>query len=467
MRFGLALLTLFFVFGCRTTGSAPSTLKDGNDDSWVLLDYKTYQVRFTNPLCKQYNYSSPIPSADGKTQLTGKPKNVFCAGDDYGPSGEREISPQHNFIKWLQPLGKGDEVFLAYLSFSNTPVANELCAAAKRGVKVTFVLDGPTEKGDQIKACGATLLYRGHSGGIGYAHNKILLVNPKSTGPGDADPDYMRMVFSSGNMSSGIVMHHENWHFVEVKRNTFFPEAHKCLMEAQISESHSSSKAKYRSFMNSCRKKISAPQEQDIFPFFIPNQEDSRMITDWLVWGIENSETVDIAAHRFSYTTMVSALINRLESDSDFKVRLVADDDLYWLRPITGAAGEQVGDNAEFEANNVANLQKAGPNGRFEIKFMETNHDRHILHHNKFIIMKGMPDYPDAVICGAANFTGTGYWTNFENIYWVQIPHVVQEFKKQYARFWDGEKQPGDTQDPPAATAAKDMPEKNVFPEGL
>src|SRR5690606_20736596 len=101
------------------------------DENGVTLRYKSYDVMFTNPLCREYTYASPVPSADGSTTLTAKPKNVYCSYDDMAASAARPESPQHKLLSWLEPLDAGDEVFLAFLSFSNVAVADALCAAAE------------------------------------------------------------------------------------------------------------------------------------------------------------------------------------------------------------------------------------------------------------------------------------------------------------------------------------------------
>lgn len=429
------------------------------------LQYKSYEVLFTNPLCQTYSYSSPVATADGTGQISAKPKNVYCSpGPDYDSSGNRPSSPQRRMLEWLDPLDAGDEVFLAYLSFSNKPVADELCDAAQRGVKVTMVLDTMDGKAQDLKACGATLLVRGHKGGIGYAHNKLVLINPKAPGPADADTDHMRMVFSSGNLSSGIVVHHENWHFIEVRRQTYFAEAHLCLMEAQLDSSASAGTSAYRSFMNSCRSQIAAPEEEDITAYFIPNADDSKALTDRMVDSIKAAKKISIAAHRFGNTKMISALKSRLASP-DVKVRMVADDDLYWLMPYGGGAGAEVGNNMMFEAYNVSSLYKAGGYGqRFEIRYLETNHAMHLLHHNKFLLFEELDGEPDAVLCGAANLTNTGFWDNLENIYIVEVPVVVQAFRTQFARFWEGKKASPDEQEPPVATPPEKMPAQDITP---
>jgi glutamine synthetase type III len=85
---------------------------------------------------------------------------------------------------------------------------------------------------------------------------------------------------------------------------------------------------------------------------------------------------------------------------------------------------------------------------------METNHDAHLLHHNKFLILDSYYDEdPDAVFCGAGNLTGTGFSENWENYYYVTIPEVVEAFRTQYEHMWNN-----------LATPGERMPTDNVMP---
>lgn len=427
------------------------------DDTGVTLRFKTYDVLFTNPLCREYTYPQPVASADGSTQLTAKPKNVYCSYGDAPASAAREESPQNKLLSWLTPLEAGDEVFLAYLSFSNTAVADELCAGAQRGVKVTFVLDSRSTQADRLEQCGATVLLRGHAGSIGYAHNKVTIINPKG------DSDYMKMAFSSGNMSSGVVTHHENWHFIDVERESYFAQAHVCLMDAQVSETASSGRAAYREALDECRGAIEAQEEDDIKAFFIPHSDDRKRAERYLLGAVEDAQRIDLGAHRFGHTGLVTKLREGLESGALVDVRMVADDDLYWLDPEVGT-GEKVGSNDFFESTNVANLEASGGDA-FEIRYFETNHREHLLHHNKYVVYRDDQGSPWGLIAGAANLTKSGFNDNFENIYFIKVPKVIEAFDTQFARVWDGEKASPDEQDPPIATPRGLMPATNVAPQ--
>ncbi|MDQ3365076.1 MAG: phospholipase D-like domain-containing protein [Myxococcota bacterium] len=431
------------------------------DEAAVPLRYQSYDVLFTNPLCADYPYATPLQTVDGSKTLTAKPKNVFCTYDDVTASAARPTSPQHKLLEWLEPLGAGDEIFLAYLSFSNAAVADKLCAAAMRGAQVTFVMDKRSAQAERIEQCGATILLRGNAGGIGYAHNKVVLINPKAAGPADADADHMKLTFSSGNMSSGVVTHHENWHFIDVARDSYFAQAHGCLMDAQLSATASAGRTPYKTALNACRGAITAPEETDIKAFFIPNRDDAKRAERYLFGAIDEAAAIDLGAHRFGHTGLVAKLATKLEAGT-LTLRMVADDDLYWVDPVAGTPA-QPGPNDAFEAGNVARLETAGGDG-FEIRYFETNHALHLLHHNKYLLYRTSTGKAFGLIAGAANLTRAGFNDNFENIYFIKIPHVLEAFTTQFGRVWDGQQAPGDTQDPPIATPRHLMPAADVTP---
>ena len=86
------------------------------DEVAVPLKFKSYDVLFTNPLCREYTYASPVESADGSKMLTAKPKNVFCTFNDIPASAAREESPQNKLLTWDTPHGGNDEKLIAYMT---------------------------------------------------------------------------------------------------------------------------------------------------------------------------------------------------------------------------------------------------------------------------------------------------------------------------------------------------------------
>lgn len=405
------------------------------------LAFDEYTVLFTNPVCKKYSFpnETEVLSNAGE-RLLHKPENVFCTPSDAAPSGARDTSPQKKLLDWIRdPETK--EIFFAYLSFSNKVVATELCTAIReRSVKVTMVLDRETDlaTANQVLACQPgngdanakpRLELRGHDATIGYAHNKVFLINPRSDEP--------RIVFSSGNLSSGVVLHHENWHFVRTPARTHFAKAHVCLMEGMLD--HYRTKQEYGSFIKTCRDAAGIGEEADIKTFFVPG--DGGRAGQQIKNGIVNATSIQIAAHRFSYKLIRTELERRLSGANPPDVKLVVDDDLWWA----GHGLEDVPNTAdEFEM--VKPLAEKG----LEVRYMETNHGNHYLHHNKFIVFE--TPQGKAAFAGAGNFTGTAFTDNFENFYYITIPHVVDAMKAQHDHLYG------------LATEEANLPKENVLP---
>jgi hypothetical protein len=296
----MRITLLVFSLGLGALASVPGSAASNK------LRYSEYEVLFTNPLCADYPYGQEVISIAGDV-LTQKPKDVFCTHSDAFASGSREGAPQKKLLSWINdPETK--EIFFTYLSFSNRVVEEALCRAVEeRSIPVSFVIDSSSDltTANQLLACEPAdglaahkprLYVRGNAGGIGYAHNKTFMINPTS--------GKFRLAFSSGNMTSGIVLHHENWHFITPERDTHFVEAHLCMKEGVISHYHTLTE--YKNFIKSCREAIAYPEESDIKVFFVPGEGDraTRFMTD----AIKTAERIRLAAHRFSYNKMLAAL---------------------------------------------------------------------------------------------------------------------------------------------------------------
>lgn len=384
-------------------------------NSWAkkLSDYSPYEydVRFTNPVCETYEYDTPIESRSGEI-LTAKPKNAYCRKQDAEKSGARKSSPLWKLLDWINDPST-TEIFFTYLSFSNHDVRDAVCnAIQERDAKVSFVLDSGTSmtQANALVECGAELYLRGHVSGIGYAHNKIFIINPNSK-------DKIKIAFGSGNMSSGIVLHHENWHFVTTSVKSHFSQAHLCVMNAEID--YAESGRQFKEYMKNCLSDIEAPAEEDIKLFFVPGQgkEATAQIGEALSWA----EEVKIAAHRFSYNKLLEMLAEGL-TNNYFNLRLVFDDDLFWV----GQPGTSRRPNTRHEYRKVQGLISLGA----DVRYVETNHRHNLLHHNKFIVFK--KGQHRAAFFGAGNFTGTAFSTNLENFYYIEIPEVTLAMSRQF-----------------------------------
>ena len=95
----LGLLSFALTVGCGAedpTGPNGSGAGGKADDIRVCpdgmqscLQYLSYEVRFTDPVCELYEYDAPVERAGGEGELTAKPKNVFCTKDDGAASAAR------------------------------------------------------------------------------------------------------------------------------------------------------------------------------------------------------------------------------------------------------------------------------------------------------------------------------------------------------------------------------------------
>ncbi len=394
-----------------------------------LSDYVPYEykVLFTNPECKLYEYEAPVYSNDG-TLLRAKPKNVYCKKSDFELNSNKEKSP-HFQIKKLIADPEVKSLFLAFLSFSNEEVAHEICGAIQRNVAVTFVIDSKSEKRpssrkwlDFISECrpqklGAgesynkpVTLFRGNKDGIGYAHNKVIIAKYD-------DPNKVKLVYGSGNMSSGTILHHENWHFVTTSTKTFLSQSHACLEKAIIEAGNS--RRKYKKNFSSCRENISTPEEDDIKMMVVPT--DGEVAMHNLTGNFLGAKQVRVAAHRFTHPELVEAMVEAQKRGT--RVQFVADDDIYW----TGVRKKRTGSNMYMEFINTMKVIRAG----VETRYMQSNQNHRLLHHNKFIVYT-MEDGEGAVHTGAGNFTKAAFIKNMENYYFITIPEVVEAFKKQF-----------------------------------
>lgn len=422
-----------------------------------LKDYSPYkyEVLFTNPVCKTYYYDEYVVSNSGE-ELGSKTKNAYCKSSDSSKSRARKNSPHRRLKDWIKDKNT-KEIFLSYLSFSNGDIKKELCNAIRyRNVKVTFVIDKRNEEDSSRMATLRSLekcrpqnvpndeanypeVYTsGHQGGAKYAHNKVIIVNPDSKGA-------MKIGFSSGNMSSGTTTHHENWHFVTTSAESYFAQAHLCLMEGILN--HDSSKREFTRFIAKCKSKIQAEEERDIKTFFVPGEGDKALST--IKRAIKRSKKIDMAAHRFSYTSLINAVKAQLKTKKT-QVRLVVDDDIYW----SGVYKRGMGRNSLTELGKVRSLERSG----MKTKYIETYANDVFeptsmqLQHNKFLVFT-FSGNKGAVFTGAGNLTGAAFSVNYENFYYITLPDVFKAYQKQYSHFWNN-----------LADSASDMPTELVLP---
>lgn len=409
-------------------------------NSWAvkLSDYRPYkfEVLFTNPVCKTYTYDRAVIAHSGKT-LSSKPVGVYCKQSDEEASVSRKDAPQFRLVEWIKD-SKTKEIDAAYLSFSSKNVVNAMCESLKRGVKIRLVLDGISDgqvrvnkDAENLKKCGdIKVTYRGSTGGLGYAHNKIMIVNPR-------DKKESRIVFSSGNMTSGTSINHENWNFVTTSPESYFARTHNCVMDAMIDAGDS--KKNFKANLDECRSRISSRPESDISVFFVP--VDGSLALRKITEAGRDSVLIEGISHRLS-GAIAKLYAELLQSGKE--INFILDDDIFWSEKLK----KDIGRNTKIESFKIYNdLISKGMNTRF----LETNQNIFQLQHNKFMIFTFKKS--GAVFTGAGNMTSAAFTKNFENFYYITIPEVVEAYNKQYDLYFDK-----------MATTPEDMPRDYVLP---
>ncbi|HLB59824.1 MAG TPA: hypothetical protein VJL87_07080, partial [Bdellovibrionota bacterium] len=271
-----------------------------------LSDYEIYEydLRFTNPQCLEYKYpKNAMVLTNAGNRIFAKPKNVYCSHLDSSFNSKREGSPTQKFEQWINdPNTK--EVFMAFFSWSNTYLTKAICEAIKtRGLALTAIISSNSELEmmNSLNDCWEEgsktlgnipkpkLLTRGHEGYIGHAHNKIFIVNPTTQSFSEIKDPVERnklkrttkLAYGSGNFTSGLTLHHENWHFVTIDRNSYFAQLHiRCLREGMLE--HGRSRREYTDFVKNCRSalgKAGLTPEEDVQVYLIPAGDQGKEIT--------------------------------------------------------------------------------------------------------------------------------------------------------------------------------------------
>lgn len=367
-----------------------------------------------------------VPTNPQCDVVEGFPRDAWCQKSDLLKNLLRQDTPEFKLLQGIRDL-ETTHIRMTYLSFGNPRVAEALCEALQRGVAVELVLDSSKVYpiAEELKACNPekfSFYGRGNSGGIGFAHNKVTFFTKKSS----AD---LEIVIGSGNLTSGTILTHENWHFIRAPKSSYFVSMHECLWEGV--KNHAAKASVYKSFLSTCRQKIAAAPEKGIEIFFIPGGGESLLAR--LRTELQASDWVLGASHRFNGSLIKDLLSGVLKAG--IRVEMVFDDDMYWA----GRNRKGFGLNQFGEALLVWNLMKQG----LQVRYVQTNHTEHLIHHNKFFVW-GKSGKTAGAFLGAGNLTNSAFTKNFENFYLVTLPEVAEEMQRYHQHLWsDLATQPG------------------------
>jgi hypothetical protein len=403
------------------------------------------------------------------------PANIRCTQSDFTVSSQpaalnpyrKTDSPLNRIQEWIEGTAPGDELFIASFSFSMVSVASWTCAAAQRGVEVKVFMHEPdygNQALDAIRLCPQVELLE-YKSSSRLAHLKTIVIV-------DNQNHKVRVSFQSGNISSGTWGHHENWNFVTQDREHWFSQDHICLRDAIHEESLQNLSQLYRE-LDTCRARhgVDEARAQDPWmrTYFIPKTGgtyDDRKELDRLVDEVALAKEVWIAAHHMTEPTLIQALTQKLKQDPTFRVKMLVDSELYWagyqdavtqglswkvdgrvfgesdsltsycLWGLTEAQARNVRCSLfNWSAYNSENSPRTLSEAGADLRFIESNHLSRLLFHNKFIIFHyAQPENGilGSVFTGAGNLTAAGFDKNFENYYWVRIPHIYEAFGQQF-----------------------------------
>jgi len=389
-------LMLFLVLGLVSISTWARPISSLPGFSWEVVP--------TNPQCEA---------------VEGLPRDAWCRKSDLAKNLLRQDTPEFKLLPGIRDP-ETTHIRMTYLSFGNERVAKGLCEALQRGVTVELVLDSskayPIEQ--ELKACNPekfSFYSRGNAGGIGFAHNKVTFFTKKSSSD-------MEIVIGSGNLTTGTILTHENWHFIRAPKTSYFVSMHECLWEGV--KNHAETDDAYADFLNVCRQKIATAPEKGIEIFFIPGGGQS--LIERLRTELQSSEWVFGASHRFNGGLVKNLLSGTLSAG--IKVGMVFDDDLYWA----GVLRKGFGLNQYSEARVVRDLVKQG----MQVKYIQTNQKEHLINHNKFFIW-GKSGRTEGAFFGAGNLTDSAFTKNFENFYLVTLPEVVEEMQRYQQHLWN------------------------------
>jgi hypothetical protein len=373
---------------------------------------------------------------------------------------------------------KYNSISLAYLSFSNFKIKDQLCEAAKRGKNIDLILHVTDAAKDLAQSLARDCLEQTPNGpvnnvrvlGVGRDYNstgghlqhaKIFMASEFHRTPPmhkiDASAHNLvstaKLWFtsSSANMSShGTGIHFENWIFFNDKINSNLAQRNLCFFDSMF-EAHEGVAAGtdrrdiFAGIYDNCVRQIRTRERRNI-KFFVEPTNGPKAITK-LEETLRASRELLVSIHRFGswriHNGVVDA-INRLRNPGISGV--IQDDDTLKFSVVNGYSINPQ-DNRPIDIlsmnNSDLNAYRAQKNGGIKAKFMITEFDVYRqLFHNKFIVRDAhyyengnRRRYRGQLFQGAGNFTnsalniGRNGRGHYEHFYHIKIPGIVKAFR--------------------------------------
>lgn len=302
---------------------------------------------------------------------------------------------------YIDQAGDGDELYGAFFEFKNSDVYAALKSARGRGVAITILYDGDSQKAaneEALKNSGIKSLTaaREHSGG--FAHNKFLLLRQGGVSK--------QVWTGSTNLSqNGIYGHSNNAHIV---RDEDVAEKYFAYWQTLAEDKTRKPTAEANMIASPAPPQ---PFDQEVTPIFSPRRNLDAL--DWyakLAGGAErglfatyafgmNDRFVHVYEHEDNVLRF--ALMEKKGSGQKLKEQAAEIDRIRKLRNVTVAVGNKV------ELNNF---------DRWLEEIDRVVGEAHVLYvHTKYMLIDPLGEDP-IVIVGSANFSVASTDSNDENM---------------------------------------------------
>jgi hypothetical protein len=403
----LALLatSIFGFLGCGNSGpgsSAPRTPLGKADNTGSCKspsgsDYCGGQSSgdcYCDELCEGYEdcCTDKVEVCDLVVEPTARTIEViltdpFC---DVCTSRDKSVLKARSPIvkKVIELLDNAEKsVQIAQFTFSVKEIEAAILAAHQReGVEVQMAMDmGQNRSGSvatRLKEAGVDVAFvqgREMGDSDGLLHTKFMLVDGKT------------LLSGSNNWSStGTSFNEENTMVIQANSEDPLIRGFTCHFEA-IRQSNMDT-------AGAC--------SGDGFAF-TPSSAPYKLIRDEIRSA---TSTVQVLMHHLTYDKLVKELVNA-QKKPGVQVQLIVN----------------LADREDYAGGRWDDLVNAGG----QIRYKRSNTSAYQLMHNKLVIIDGK-----TLINGSGNWSGSGFFNNYENYIRYQEPEVVKVFSGLFARLW-------------------------------
>ncbi len=277
--------------------------------------------------------------------------------------------------------GAKETLDVAQYTFSRKEIRDAIIRAKDRGVRVRVAMDvaqdRPGSRSTDLKEAGVDLRFVSGSQG-GLMHAKFMVV------------DAVTVLTGSNNFSStGVSINEENTMIIRGKNDKRVVGI-ACQFEAIWVDSEQDSAA--------CSNSEVA---------FSPSSKGRNLVRDQLRGA---KKSIDVIVHHMTYMDLVDELIDAAKNRG-VEVRLI----------INVATAEEHG-GPKFQQLIAAGGQ---------IRLKRHNEGAFQLLHHKLAIVDGR-----TLVNGSGNWSGSGFFRNYENVALYREPHVLARMRDMYHRLW-------------------------------